>query len=403
MKNLRDVKARSRRPLTTIVLLVALAALLPLAVAGNALGSSPNTVPLGTTDTFALFASSLISDVPTSTITGDVGLTPAAGSAITGLTCAEVTGTIYSVDATGPLPCRVTNSGALTTADNNLGTAYGDAAGRGPDLTFVGADNQLGGQVLVPGVYRFPHAATANLIGNLTLNGDASSVWIFQATSDFVTAGSSTVTITGGGQSCNVFWQVGSSATIGASSVLRGTVLANASISVGSSATIDGRLLAGAQAAGALTLISDTVTRPSTCLSAADIAAAVAASQAAAAAAAAAEAAAAQAAAAAQVAANLAAANTAALAAAAQKAAADAAKAAAKAKVAAAAAAKAAKAKNVAAAKAAAVKAATAARVAKAKATAARSIAAKIKARRAASSTSTTFAQPPIRHVGLTG
>src|ERR1700694_5411097 len=69
------------------------------------------TVNLGTTAPFAILAGTGITDVPTSTITGNVGLSPATGAAITGLTCPEVTGTIYSVDASGPLPCRVTNPG----------------------------------------------------------------------------------------------------------------------------------------------------------------------------------------------------------------------------------------------------------------------------------------------------
>jgi hypothetical protein len=271
MHLLRDGKTRPLRKPATAVVVLALALMLPLALAGNSTASSPTKVALGTADSFALLAAAAISDVPTSTVSGDVGLSPTTGAAITGLTCAGVTGTIYTVDAAGP-PCRIPNPGLLTTATTAVTNAYVDAAGRSPDTTFIGSDNQLGGQTLVAGVYRIPAAVTANLAGNLTLNGDADAVWIFQATSSLVTAGSSTVTLTGGAQACNVFWQVGSSATLGASSTLEGTVLSNTSISVGNSATVHGRLFAGAQApSGAITLIADTITRPSSCVSVAQI------------------------------------------------------------------------------------------------------------------------------------
>ncbi len=239
--------------------LLVLGALIPLTFAGGVVAATPSTVNLGTADNFAILAGSTITDVPTSTITGDVGLSPATGASITGLTCAEVTGTIYTVDAAGPA-CRVTNPGLLTTAKNALTTAYNDAAGRTPDTTFAGADNQLGGQTLAAGVYRFGHGATANLIGNLTLTGDASSVWIFQATSDLIVQGSSTVTLAGEAQACNVFWQVGTSATIKTSAKFVGTVMADQSIALQTGATLQGRALARI---AAVTLDTNTINRPS--------------------------------------------------------------------------------------------------------------------------------------------
>lgn len=242
---------------TALVLLV-LGSLIPLTFAGSVVAASPPTVGLGTADSFALLAGSAVTNVPVSSITGDVGLSPAAGSFV-GVTCAEVTGTIYSVDASGPLPCRVTNAGLLTTAKNDLTTAYNDAAGRTPDTTFVAGDNQLGGQTLIAGVYRFGSATTANLIGNLTLNGSASDIWIFQATSDLVTASSSSVTFSGGAQACNVFWQVGSSATIGTSTSFAGTIMADQSIALQTNATLVGRALARI---AAVTLDQNTITKP---------------------------------------------------------------------------------------------------------------------------------------------
>jgi hypothetical protein len=226
---------------------------------------SPPTVPLGTAAPFALLSGSGITNVPTSVIGGDVGTSPITGAAIAGLTCAEVSGTIYTIDAAGPA-CRVVDPGLLTTAKNALTAAYDNAAGRTPDSTYVDVDNQLGGEVLVAGIYRFGGATTANLIGNLELTGSADDIWIFQATSTLVTAASSTITFSGGAQACNVFWQVGSAATLGQDSSFAGTILAHDDISLASDVTVDGRLLAGGQAnhEGAITLISDTITR-STC------------------------------------------------------------------------------------------------------------------------------------------
>jgi hypothetical protein len=272
--------------------------------------AAPTPVPLLTASPFAILAGTALSDVPTSPITGSVGLSPAAGSFMTGLTCAEVTGTIYAVDATGPAPCSQNNPGLLTVAKNDATTAYNDAAGRTPDTTYITGDNQLGGLTLVAGVYRVPHAATANLIGNLTLSGNADSVWIFQATSDLVFAAASTITFTGSAQACNVFWQVGTAATLHSTANIVGTILAHDDISLDNGVTLTGRLLAGDQAshAGAVTLIHDTITAPTTCVTQAslDSASALAVAQAAAAAQAAATqaAAAAQSAAAAQAAAD---------------------------------------------------------------------------------------------------
>ena len=241
---------------------VAFAMLLPLMLARTASAAPP--VQLLTTSPFAIIAGTAITDVPTSTIGGDVGLTPAAGTFYAGLTCAEVSGTIYDVNGTGPAPCVVNNPGLLTVAKNDLTTAYNDAASRIPDVTYNTADNQLGGLSLVPGVYRFGHAATANLVGNMDLNGNgnADSVWIFQATSDLVFNAASSVTLTGGAQACNVFWQVGSAATLRTTASVVGTIIAHDDITLDDAVTLNGRLFAGGQAnqAGAVTLIHDTIT-----------------------------------------------------------------------------------------------------------------------------------------------
>ena len=214
-----------------------------LVLAGSSSAATPTTVGLGIANSFAVLAGTGVSDVPTSSISGNVGLDPHPGSDITGLTCAEVSGTIYTNNAAGPL-CRTVNGGLLTTAKNDLTNAYGDANGRTPTTTYATADNQLGGLTLAPGVYSFGSATTANLSGTLTLSGSAGSVWIFQATSDLVFASGSSVQMTGGASACNVFWVVNSSATINTAASISGTILALQSITAKTGASITGRLLA---------------------------------------------------------------------------------------------------------------------------------------------------------------
>lgn len=214
-------------------------------------------VDLGTATSFAVLAGTPgITDVSPSAITGDVGLDPASGAAI-GVPCAEVTGTVYSVDTTGP-SCQTTDAALLTTAKTDLTTAYTNAANETPSTTLAGGDNQLGGQNLGPGIYNFPDATTANLTGNLILTGSATDVWVFQAANKLVTASSSSITFAGGAQACNVFWEVGSSATLGTNSTFAGTIMALTDIIVPSGVTITGRVLARN---GQITLDHDTIKR----------------------------------------------------------------------------------------------------------------------------------------------
>ena len=202
-------------------------------------------VDLGTSSNFAILAGSKITDAggASAIINGDVGLYPTTGAAI-GLTAAQVFGgTIYTAETSG---------GLLNSAQNDLTAAYIDAAGRSATIDFGVVDNQLGGKTLFPGVYRFGHAATANLIGTLTLdaNGDPNPVWIFQATSDLITAAGapgqpgSSVLLINGATSCDVLWQVGSSATIGTYSAFAGSIMADQSIVLEAYATLDGSALA---------------------------------------------------------------------------------------------------------------------------------------------------------------
>jgi hypothetical protein len=211
--------------------------------------AGPSPVGLGTAAAFAVLAGTpAVTSTGATTITGDLGIHPAA--AVTGFPPGIVNGTIHAADA------------VALQAKSDLVNAYVNAAGRPATATH----GTLGGLTLVGGVYN-AGGVTLGLTGTLTLDGqnDPSSVWIFQATSDLITASSSSVSLINGAQSCNVFWQVTSSATLGSGSTFAGTILALTSITMNSGVSVNGRALARN---GNVTLISDTITR-STCAAAA--------------------------------------------------------------------------------------------------------------------------------------
>lgn len=209
--------------------------------AGIASAAGPVPVGLGTAAPFAVLAGTpAVTNSGPSTINGDVGISPAA--AVTGFPPGTVHGTIHAADA------------VALQAKSDLGIAYLDAAGRTPATALAGGT--LGGRTLVPGVYS---GGTLALTGTLTLDGrnDPNAVWVFQAASSLVTASSSSVHLINGASSCNVFWQVTSSATLGSGSSFAGSILALTSISLDSGVTLNGRALARN---GTVTLIDDTIT-----------------------------------------------------------------------------------------------------------------------------------------------
>jgi hypothetical protein len=229
----------------------------------NTAYAAQSTVDLQSAKPFAVLAGTPnITDAGNaSVINGNVGLSPATGAGI-GLLCAQVTGTIYSVDATGPLPCRVTDGPLMVTAKNDLTAAFNDAAGRTPVTT---SPTELGGTTKIAGVY--DSASTTFGItagaGALVLDGqgDPSSVFIFEmnAGGTGLTVGpGSTVSLVNGAQACNVFWRV-DTAAINTTATFKGNVLALNSISVANGANIEGRLLARN---GNVSLINDTITVP---------------------------------------------------------------------------------------------------------------------------------------------
>jgi serine protease AprX len=195
---------------------------------------------LGTAESFAVLAATTVTNTGPSTINGNLGLSP--GTAVTGFGPGTVNGTTYAADA------------IALKAQADLTIAYDDAAARTPP---VSAPADLGGLTLSPGVYQ--NASSLGLTGTLTLDaqGDPNAVFVFQAGSTLISGSASQVKLVNGAQACNVFWKVGSSATLGTGSVVAGNILALTSISINDGVTLHGRALARN---GAVTLIDDTIT-----------------------------------------------------------------------------------------------------------------------------------------------
>ena len=223
-------------------LVLAVASLVPIGTL-EAAGSAP--VVLGSVTSFSMLADRAISSTGGGIIDGNVGLCPGTGASITGLLTNQVNGIIYTVDGTGP-PGSVANPGLLSTARVDMTTAYNDAAGRFADrITKAG---NIGGETLTPGLYW--SASSLQITGDLTLDagGDPNAVWIFQMGSTLITAagaGNSRVILTNGALARNVYWQVGSSVTIGTFSEFKGTLMAAVDITLDTSCTVEGRALAG--------------------------------------------------------------------------------------------------------------------------------------------------------------
>jgi hypothetical protein len=233
-----DGRRRRPRRVACVLILMAAGSLLaaPLALSAQA------PVGLGTAGNFAVLAGSAVTNTGPSVISGSLGLAP--GSAVSGFPPGIVlNGTT-----------QVANGVALQ-AKSDLVTAYNDAAGRSSTETVAG---DLAGQTLTPGVYT--SASSLGLSGQLTLDaqGNPNAVFVFQAGSSLIVGSGSQVNLIGGAQACDVFWQVGSSATIGTSSAFVGNILALTSITMTTGATLQGSALARN---GAVTLDTNTITR----------------------------------------------------------------------------------------------------------------------------------------------
>jgi len=230
--------------LTACLVLITSSAML-LAMQGSA--GAATAPPLGTAGSFAVLAATTVTNTGLTVVNGDLGLSP--GTSVTGFPPGSVTGSQDIADT------------AAQTAQTDLTTAYNNAAAQSPTTTGL---SSIGNETLTPGVY---NAAAALLVnGTVTLDGqgNANAVFIFQVGSALTTASGSGIVLVNGAQACNIFWQVGSSATLGTGSSFAGSVLALTSITVTTGDTVDGSVLAGN---GAVTLDDDTVTAP-TCLTA---------------------------------------------------------------------------------------------------------------------------------------
>ena len=217
--------------------------------------TSQAPVNLGTAGTFAILSKTGITDVYASAIVGNVGTSPITGAALL-LTCGEVTGKIYVVDAAGPLPCAVNDATKLTAAVGDMGTAYLDAEGRtSPAFTELGA-GEIGGLTLRAGLYKW---GTDLLIStDVTLSGGPDDVWIFQVAGNLNQANATRITLAGGALPKNIFWQVAGGATIGTTAHFEGVVLGKTLVAVNTGASANGRLLAQT----AVTLQMNAITQP---------------------------------------------------------------------------------------------------------------------------------------------
>ncbi|MFA5372012.1 MAG: ice-binding family protein [Sideroxydans sp.] len=224
------------------------------------LGQGPAPVVLGGAGNFVILAKTAISTTGATAITGNIGVSPAAASFITGFslvappttstTSPLVTGLVYASDYDAPTPSN------LTTAVADMLTAYTDAAGRPADYTEVGAGN-ISGMTLPPATYKWGTGVSIN--SDVTLSGGPNDVWIFEIAQD-VTMASGVKVILAGASPKNIFWQVagGTGVTIGTTAHMEGVILAAKAIALNTGATANSRLLAQS----AVTLNANTVVQP---------------------------------------------------------------------------------------------------------------------------------------------
>ena len=239
----RHAKAAAALAMSSVILIFA----------GLTGGSSPaaavDAVDLGTAETYSVLGGSAVTNTGPTVLSGDLGVSP--GDSITGFTGppdGSYLGTLHQDD----MPAAQ--------AQSDLTIAYDNAAGQAPDVTL--ASPELGGLTLISGVYKNPtDVDSMQLTGTLTLDaqGNSDAVFIFQIASTLTTAEDSTVSLINGADPCNVFWQIGSSATLGTDTTFVGTIMALTSVTVTTGATIQGRALARN---GAVTLDTNTITTP---------------------------------------------------------------------------------------------------------------------------------------------
>ncbi len=223
-------------------------------------GTPGSGVNLGKAGSFVILAKAGVSSVPPSVITGDLGVSPAAASYITGFslkadasnvfsTTTQVTGKVYASDYALPTPSN------LTTAVADMEIAFTDAAGRAPTVTELNAGD-IGGKTLTAGVYSW--GTGLNIPTDVTLSGSGTDVWVFQIAQNLTVASGTKVILAGGALPQNVFWEVAGAVDVGTTAHVEGVVLCQTAITLKTGSSINGRLLAQT----AVTLAGSTVVQP---------------------------------------------------------------------------------------------------------------------------------------------
>ena len=244
---------------------LAIAGALALMAPVTALSQSfPATVNLGTAGDFVLLAKTAISTTGTTSVKGDIGISPAAASFITGFgliadasntfsTSSLVTGRVYAANHAAPTPTK------MTTAIGDMQTAYTNAAGRLlPDHSELGTGN-ITGMTLTHGLYKWTTGVSV-AAGGVTISGSATDIWIFQIAGNLTLANGAAVTLAGGALASNIFWQVAGQADFGTTATMKGVILCQTLIAFNTGATLSGIALAQT----AITLNANAITKPST-------------------------------------------------------------------------------------------------------------------------------------------
>jgi formylmethanofuran dehydrogenase subunit C len=245
----------------SLVFGIALLVLMTAVIIPGVMGSSA-AVNLGSAGNYAILSESGISTTGTTSIVGDIGVSPLKATAITGFglimdhsgqfsTSSLVNGKVYAADYAGPTPAT------MTSAVSDMESAYTDALSWSPGVTELGAGN-IGGMTLAPGVYKWSTGVT--IPTDVTLSGGPNDVWIFQVAQGLVVSSGKHVILSGGAQAKNVYWVVGSQATLGTGSVFNGNILSKTATVITTGATLNGRALAQT----AVTLDANTVINPAT-------------------------------------------------------------------------------------------------------------------------------------------
>lgn len=214
---------------------------------GGAGGNGPTPVVLGAAGGYVILAQTGISTVPTSSITGNIGISPAAASFVTGFslslglgaefaTSTQVTGNVYAPGYAAPTPTN------LTAAIGAMQAAYTDAAGRTlPDHSELASGN-IGGLTLPPGLYKW--SSTITIPASVTLVGGPTDTWIFQTSGGLTQSSGTRVNLSGGALAENVVWQVAGVVTLGTTAHMQGRLFSQTAITLGTGASVNGRLYA---------------------------------------------------------------------------------------------------------------------------------------------------------------